>query len=62
MLDRRWRWKLRFYYGSYAQWPKVPGTLAIETVHATDSSKDIEIEAGCSRKEIGRIDVIQLQP
>jgi hypothetical protein len=53
-----WVWKCRFYYNDTVKPPKVPGELAVETVHANDSSKDIEVRAGESRKDIGTIDVI----
>lgn len=44
--DRRGKWKVRFYFGANAKPPQVPGELAIETIHTTDVSRDIEIEAG----------------
>jgi len=51
---------VRCYYAGDVRAPKVPGGLAIETVHATDSSKDMEVQAGRARPDIGEIDVIPL--
>jgi len=55
--DTRWKWRCRFYYNDMVEFPRVPGELAIETVHTDDFSKDIEVDAGRSRSDIGRIDV-----
>lgn len=56
----RWSWMVRCYYAADVRPPKRPGELAIETVHATDSSKDMEVQAGRARADIGEIDVIPL--
>lgn len=58
--DRRWKWRVRFYYRKDVSPPKVPESLAIETVHETDSSMQIEVSAGSSRDDIGRIEITRL--
>jgi len=58
---RTWDYSVRCFYGKYAEPPRIPGSLAIETVHVGTHSRDMEIEAGKSRKDIGRIDVRDLQ-
>lgn len=58
--DPRWKWMCRFYYGDLAKAPRVPGELAIETVHETDSSKDMEVSVGEKREDIGKIEIVRL--
>lgn len=56
MRDGKWRYTIRAYWP-----PNRGGGLAIETVHATEISRDIEIAAfqsRISRHEIDYIDVI----
>jgi hypothetical protein len=57
----RWKWRVRCTYNDTVQWPKVPGELAIETVHASDSSKDMEVAVAEARGdvdvEVTRIDM-----
>lgn len=48
----KWIWKVRCFYKN--------GSLAIETVHQSDHSKDMEIFAAKSRNDIGRIEVIPI--
>ncbi len=48
----RWKWRVRCIYNNTAQWPKVPGELAIETVHASDASKDLEVEVSEARGDV----------
>jgi len=62
LLAGGWRWVVSCYYGEAAKPPRQPGDLAIETVHKTDVSKDIEVAAAQSRPEIGRIVVAPLVP
>ncbi len=50
-------WVCRFYYSELAEPPRVPGELAIETIHRGDVSKDSEVAAGKRRFDIGRIEV-----
>jgi hypothetical protein len=57
-----WKWKVRFYYADHVQAPKRPGELAIETVHADAVSLGMELAAGNSRDDIGRIEVLDLDP
>jgi hypothetical protein len=48
----------RFYYGKHCRNEfSGPGQLALETWHVGETSKDLEIEIGKQRKDIGRIDV-----
>jgi hypothetical protein len=53
-----WDWVVRCYYADDVKPPKVPGALAIETVHKGDSSKDIEVAVGHARSDIGRVEAI----
>jgi len=55
-----WEWIVRCYYGDKSVPPKYLGQLAIETRHKSASSKDMEVEAGNSRTEIGTVEVIKL--
>lgn len=48
----RWKWKVRCTYNDTVQWPKIPGELAIETAHADDASKDIEVKAAQARGDV----------
>lgn len=59
--DRRWKWRVQFFYRKDVKPPKVPESLAIETVHETDSSMTIEVEAGSSRDDIGLIKITRLR-
>jgi len=54
-VDREFPYWVRAYYGSEAKYPKVPGELAIETKHASESSRDATIEAANSRDDIGEV-------
>lgn len=54
-----WKWQVRCTYNDTAQWPKVPGELAIETRHKTDSSKDMEVAVSKARGDVD-VEVIQL--
>lgn len=51
-----WKYVVREYYADDVKPPKQPGELAIETVHTTESSRDMEIEAARSRPDIGEVD------
>jgi len=52
-----WIWKVRCYYKENARHPNV---LAIETVHKSNHSKDMEVAAAESRSNIGKIEVIPI--
>lgn len=54
-MKQRWDFALRSYYGKRAKKPKIPGKLALETVHLGEASRDMEISAGRSRDDIGLI-------
>lgn len=51
-----WRYLVRGYYADDVKPPKVPGALAFETKHKSETSRDIEVAAARSRADIGRID------
>ena len=55
-----WRWVVGCFYSDDVLPPKQPRSLAIETRHKTDSSKDMEVSAGESRDDIGFVQVIRL--
>ena len=55
-----WKWTVRCYYANDVKPPKVPGDLAIETRHKTDASKEMEVRAGESRSDIGRVDAFRI--
>lgn len=55
---RGWDWVVRCYYADDVDPPKVPGELAIETVHKGDSSKDMEVLVASRRGDIGRVEAI----
>lgn len=48
------KWKVRCYYANR------PNVLALETVHQSDESKDIEVKAAESNPLFGKIVVIRL--
>lgn len=60
--DRRdgWKWRVTCYYGPEAKRPKRPGAVAIETVHKSDHSKDMEVAAGEARDDIGSVVVTRV--
>jgi len=53
-------WKVRCFYaqGVVKGGLHVGNKKAIETVHATESSARIEVEAARKREEIGRVEVL----
>ena len=57
-MNDRWRWKLRFYYNRDSGFRR--SIFAIETVHADEFSRDMEIETGKRRSDIGRIEQFDL--
>ncbi len=54
-MDREFPYFVKIYYGEKAKPPKVPGTLALETKHASEVSRDFEIQAAHSNEEIGEV-------
>ena len=52
---------MRCTYNDTATWPKVPGALAIETRHADDYSKDIEVAAANARGDVN-VEVLPYHP
>lgn len=59
--DSKWMWRCRFYYRKDVKPPKVPESMAIETVHMDNESMLIEVRVGSSRTDIGRIEVVRLK-
>lgn len=59
-MDSKWKWKVRCTYNDTVKPPKVPGALAIETVHTTDHSKDMEVLVSKERGDLN-VEVIQLR-
>lgn len=57
---RRWKWKTRFYYAEETLLHR-KGELAIEVIHAGDHSRDMEIEVGMKRVDIGLIELVNLE-
>jgi hypothetical protein len=53
--DRRWRYRITFTYSDDVIPPRVPGEVAIQTVHADRQGADMEIEAAVGRTDLGRI-------
>lgn len=49
------KWVVRAYYNKDVLPPKYGGQLAFETTHATEHSRDMEIEAAQSRADIGDV-------
>jgi hypothetical protein len=56
----RWKWRVTGYYNDSVKFPKRPGDLALQTVHADDHSKDVEVEIFENRYDIGEILVEQI--
>jgi hypothetical protein len=52
-----WDWRVTCYYARTVAPPKVPGELAIQTVHRGEHSRDMELAVGAGRTDIGRITV-----
>jgi len=48
----RWKWRVTCTYNDTVKPPKRPGMLAIQTVHADEVSKDIEIAAAERRGDV----------
>lgn len=61
-MTRFWKWKVTGYYSNDVESPKLPGDLAIQTVHANADSKDLEVQLLTHREDIGRIDIEPLGP
>jgi len=47
-----WKWMITATYNDTVKWPKVPGNVAIETVHSDDVSKAMELEAFSKRTDV----------
>ena len=55
-VDPQYPWWVRVYYADDVEPPKIPGKLAIETRHADEASRDIEIQVAKSRKDVGHVE------
>jgi hypothetical protein len=55
----RWKWQVTCRYNDTVKWPKAPGEIAIQTVHADDSSKDMEVQASECRGDVD-VEVVRL--
>lgn len=55
-----WIWKVRCYYNESVKRPKQPGALAIETIHKSDHSKNMEVAAAEARSDLGKIEVVPI--
>lgn len=58
-LGPEWEWRCTLIYRNDVPPPQIGGEVAIQTVHQTLSSRDMEISAGQAREDIGRIVVEQ---
>jgi hypothetical protein len=54
-VGRQWDWCVRGWYAADVEPPKVARTLAFETVHKGESSRDMEVQAAESRPDIGAV-------
>jgi hypothetical protein len=52
---QKWPYYMRAYYAEHVPSPRVPGSLAIETVHQSEASMKIEVDAANSRDDIGEV-------
>jgi hypothetical protein len=58
----RWRWTVEEYYAADVAPPRTPGALAGRTVHATESSRDLEELVARQRVDIGDVVVRAWMP
>lgn len=56
MVDDEWPWYVRMYYADDVKWPKVPGELALETKHKTETSMQMEISAAERNTDIDMVE------
>jgi hypothetical protein len=45
-LDRRWQYRCTFRYPADVRPPRTPGAVALQTVHGSESSMQIEVAVG----------------
>lgn len=50
--DPKWQWEVTCYYNDTVAFPKVPGDIAIQTVHSNETSKDLEVSVSESRTDV----------
>lgn len=56
MVNDEWPWYVRMYYADNVKPPKRPGGLAVETIHKTEQSMRMDIQAGHARKDIDEVE------
>ena len=59
------KWEVKLYYGKRARNPEgtsLEGELAIYSWYSDDMGKDIEVNAGKYRPDIGKVKVLLLKP
>lgn len=54
------KWQVTCYYNNTVKLPKIPGNIAIQTIHADDVSKDMEVAAANCRNDV-TVDIVQLR-
>ena len=50
--DPKWQWEVTCYYNDKVMFPKVPGDIAIQTVHSDKVSKDLEVSISEARTDV----------
>lgn len=56
-VTREWPWAVVCYYNDTVKYPKIPGSIAISTVHRSEGSARIEEAAAKAREDV-TVDVI----
>jgi hypothetical protein len=52
LREAGWDWMITATYNDTVKYPKVPGEIAIQTIHKGDVSKDIELESFNKRTDV----------
>lgn len=50
--EPKWKWQVTLRYNETVKPPRRPGEIAIQTVHGTDASKDMEVRAAEHRTDV----------
>lgn len=58
--DPKWKWQVTLRYNSTVKAPKRFGEIALQTVHADDVSKDIEVRVAEARGDVD-VEVVRLR-
>lgn len=48
----KWKWRVTLRYNNTAKSPRRPCQVAVQSLHATDSSKDMEVRAAGQRTDV----------